>query len=100
MEMLVLCALAPVDPGMSKADHLQICHQNSWAQTIRCASAAWTGSGKFLTRIRSSYGRSWKWEMSTPDNMDKVCNTRLRALQTLTRTFSFPSWSLCTYRYN
>ena len=37
-------------------------------------------------------------EMSTSDNMDKVCNTCLHAL-TVTLYFSFPSWSLGAYRY-
>ena len=29
MELLALCALALVEPGMSEADHWQICGQNS-----------------------------------------------------------------------
>ena len=38
MELLALCALALVEPGMSEADHWQICGENSWAQAIRCAN--------------------------------------------------------------
>ena len=88
--MLALCALAPVGPGMSKADHWQICGQTSRAETIRCAKVAWTGSENFLTRKRSSYTKSWKWKCQ--QDSERASNKRLHALQTVALTSSFPNF--------
>ena len=100
MEMLALCALAPVEPEMSKAGHYgqyltseYLSSDNFLRQ--RCMDRQWQIADKDTKYL----SKKMEMEMSTPDNMDKVCDTRLRALQTVTLTFSFPSWSLCTCRY-
>ena len=91
MEMLALCALAPVEPGMNKADHLreilsseQLSSDDSLCQHWR--DRQWQIPDKDV---------KWLWkelemEMSTSDNLGQGLQYKLASSAYCDTNFLFP----------